>query len=247
MTAQSLGSPPFAKAAPALEVSGLRSFYGEAEIMHGIDIAVHPGEILAILGKNGMGKTTLLRSIMGYLRGTTGSVRIGGEEVLGRPSFAIAKLGVAYAPQDLALFADISVADNLRLGLRSDRDFETAFERVATIFPFLKERRKQKAGSLSGGEQKMLLMSRALMPRPQLMLIDEISEGLQPSIISRLSTVLRSVRQESRTAILLIEQNIRFAFDTADRYAVLKRGEIVDAGVTSDQRALASVIEHLTV
>jgi branched-chain amino acid transport system ATP-binding protein len=231
----------------ALEVAGLRSGYGESEIVHGIDIAVRQGEILAVLGKNGMGKTTLLRSIMGYLKTTSGSVRIGGEEVLGRPSFAIAKLGVAYAPQDLALFADISVADNLRLGLRSDRDFEEAFERVAAIFPFLKERRRQKAGSLSGGEQKMLLMSRALMPRPFLMLIDEISEGLQPSVISRLSTVLKTERREARTSILLIEQNIRFAFDTADRYAVLKRGEIVDAGATTETGATARVIKHLSV
>jgi branched-chain amino acid transport system ATP-binding protein len=234
-------------AAPALEVSALRSGYGATEIVHGVDIAVRQGEILAVLGKNGMGKTTLLRSIMGYLEGAKGSVRINGEEVLGRPSFAIAKLGVAYAPQDLALFADISVADNLRLGLRSDRDFEAGFARVASIFPFLKERRRQKAGSLSGGEQKMLLMSRALMPRPRLMLIDEISEGLQPSIIARLSAVLKAERRETATGILLIEQNIRFAFDTADRYAVLKRGEIVDAGETADTGAVASVIAHLSV
>jgi branched-chain amino acid transport system ATP-binding protein len=235
------------EAQPVLAVEGLRSGYGEAEIVHGVELAVRPGEILAILGKNGMGKTTLLRTIMGYLGGASGSVRIGGREVLGRPSFAIAKLGVAYAPQDLALFADISVADNLRLGLRSDREFETAFARVCGIFPFLKERRRQKAGSLSGGEQKMLLMSRALMPRPALMLIDEISEGLQPSIVSRLSAVLKAERQETGTGILLIEQNIRFAFETADRYAVLKRGEIVDAGGTADKGALSSVIEHLSV
>ncbi|SEE79376.1 amino acid/amide ABC transporter ATP-binding protein 2, HAAT family [Rhizobiales bacterium GAS191] len=244
MTTASL--PP-RMAAPALEVSGLRSFYGEAEIIHGVDLSVQPGEILAVLGKNGMGKTTLLRTIMGYLRKASGSVRILGANVLGREAYSIAGLGVAYTPQDQALFPDISVADNLRLGLRSDKGFEAAFDRVSAIFPFLRERRRQKAGTLSGGEQKMLLMTRALMPRPQLMLIDEISEGLQPSIISRLSDVLKRQRDEDRTAILLIEQNIRFALGTADRYAVLKRGEIVDAGEAADAGAVASVTRHLSV
>jgi ABC-type branched-subunit amino acid transport system ATPase component len=232
--------------APALELGALRSGYGEAEIIHGVDLLVRPGEILSLLGKNGMGKTTLLRTIMGYMKRPSGTVRVLGQDVLGRPPHAIARLGVAYSPQEKALFADISVADNLRLGLPSDEPFEAEFARVCEFFPFLKNRRAQKAGTLSGGEQKMLLTSRALMSRPRLMLIDEISEGLQPSVIQRLSEVLRAQRDRDRTAILLVEQNIRFALTTADRYAVLKRGEIVDTGA-AEPAAEAGVARHLSV
>lgn len=233
-------------AGTALELRALVSGYGEAQIIHGVDLAVGSGEIVTILGKNGMGKSTLLRTIMGYLRRASGSVRVLGEEVLGRPPYSIARLGVAYTPQEQALFADIAVADNLRLGLRSDVDFEARFEHVCGFFPFLRNRRPQRAGTLSGGEQKMLLMARALMSRPRLMLVDEISEGLQPSVIQKLSEVLRAQRDQDGTAILLIEQNVRFALHTADRYAVLKRGEIVDAG-QAGEGIEASVARQLSV
>ncbi len=230
-----------------LELSGVRSGYGEAMVVHGVDLDVAPGEILAILGKNGVGKSTLLKTVMGFLPTRGGSIRLGGRDITGLAPHRVARLGVAYTPQERALFADIAVEDNLRLGLREERGFEGRLRRAARHFPFLLDRRPQAAGTLSGGEQKMLLLTRALIAGPRLMLVDEISEGLQPSVIQRLVEVLREERRETGLSILLVEQNVRFALAVADRYAVLKRGEIVDRGEVGAPGAEASIHEHLSV
>ena len=231
----------------ALELTAVSSGYGEALVIRDVTLTLAPAQIFAILGKNGMGKSTLLKTIMGYLPVAKGHIRLFGESAAAIPTYRMAERGVAYSPQEQALFQDLSVGENLRLGLPEEARFAREIDRIGEFFPFIPQRLRQRAGTLSGGEQKMLLMSRALMPRPRLMLIDEISEGLQPSIIARLSAVLKAEHRETATGILLIEQNIRFAFDTADRYAVLKRGEIVDAGETADAGAVASVIAHLSV
>ncbi len=234
--------------AKTLELARVNSGYGEAMVVHDLDLDLAPGEILAVLGKNGVGKSTLLKTVMGFLptRGG-GSIRLHGEEVTGQAPHRIARRGVAYAPQERALFTDISVVDNLRLGLRDERGFEEKLERACRHFPFLLERRGQPAGTLSGGEQKMLLMARALLPRPRLMLIDEISEGLQPSVIQRLADVLRAERDGTGTTLLLVEQTVRVALSVADRYAVLKRGEIVSRGAVGSPEAERSIHEHLSV
>jgi ABC-type branched-subunit amino acid transport system ATPase component len=216
--------------AAVLDIAGLSSGYGEAAVVRDVSLAVRPGEIFALLGKNGMGKSTLLKSVMGFLPLHAGRVGLFGDDITGMPPHKVARRDIAYTPQEQALFQDLTVEDNLRLGMRDDAAFDAGVKRIGQFFPVLPTRLKQRAGTLSGGEQKMLLVSRALMSKPKLMLVDEISEGLQPSVIERLAGVLRAERDESGVSILLIEQNVKFALSVADRYAVLKLGEIVDRG-----------------
>ncbi|HQT75557.1 MAG: ABC transporter ATP-binding protein [Rhodospirillales bacterium 20-64-7] len=232
---------------PALHIEGLTSGYGEAMVLRNLSLSMLPGEVLAVLGKNGMGKSTLLKTVMGFLPAKRGTIRIHGADTTGMAPYRMAALGVAYSSQDQAIFQDLSVEENLRLGLRRDRGFEDALAHVVTFFPFLGQRRRQAAGTLSGGEQKMLIMARALMARPRLMLVDEISEGLQPSVILRLAEVLRSELKALGLTILLIEQNVQFALSVASRYAVLTRGEITDTGLASEPDAEARIHAHLAV
>ncbi len=231
----------------ALELAGLRSGYGEAVIVRDVELAINPGEIFVLLGKNGMGKSTLLKTIMGFLPILAGRVKLFGEDITGAPPHRIARRAIAYTPQEQALFQDLSVEENLRLALTEDALMKPGLERIAAYFPFVPQRLKQRAGTLSGGEQKMLLVARALMSRPKLMLIDEITEGLQPSVIEKLASVLRAEREQSQTAILLIEQHVKFALAVADRYAVLKLGEIADRGDVRGADAAQRVAEHLSV
>jgi branched-chain amino acid transport system ATP-binding protein len=231
----------------ALAVETLTSGYGEAMVLRDVTLRVMAGEVLTVLGKNGMGKTTLLKTVMGFLPALGGRIRIDGQDTTGLPPHRMARRQVAYSPQDQAIFQDLTVEENLRLGLSSDRLYARELERVAAFFPFLVERGKQRAGTLSGGEQKMLVVARALLPRPRLLLIDEITEGLQPSVVQRLAGVLREQISSLGLAILLIEQNLGFALSVADRYAVLTRGEIVAAGRFADPGAEASIHEHLAV
>jgi branched-chain amino acid transport system ATP-binding protein len=231
----------------ALDIAGLSSGYGDALVVREVGVEVNAGEIFALLGKNGMGKSTLLKTVMGFLPIQRGSVKLFGDDVSGWPPHRVARKAVAYTPQEQALFQDLTVEDNLRLGLRDDGRFDDGLKRIGQIFSFLPERLKQRAGTLSGGEQKMLLVARALMSRPRLMLIDEISEGLQPSVIERLSAVLRGERDAAGTSILIIEQNVQFALSVADRYAVLKLGEISDRGRTDDSGVEAKITDQLSV
>jgi urea transport system ATP-binding protein len=231
----------------ALEVSALSSGYGEALVLRDVALTVAPGEIFALLGKNGMGKSTLLKTVMGFIEVRSGRVKLFGDDRTGQPPHRIARSAVAYTPQEQALFQDLSVRDNLQLGLRDRSHFDEDLARVGQAFPFLPTRLAQRAGTLSGGEQKMLLVARALLARPKLMLIDEITEGMQPSVIERLAGVLRGERDRAGTAMLLIEQNVQFALAVGDRYAVLKRGEIVDRGAVGEAGAVESITEHLAV
>jgi branched-chain amino acid transport system ATP-binding protein len=232
---------------PVLEIRDLTSGYGEAIVVRGVSLSVAPGEIVALLGKNGMGKSTLLKTAMGFLPAREGRIVLHGQDVTGRPPHRIAREAIAYTPQEQAIFQDLTVAENLRLGQPQTIWFDEELARIAEIFPFLRERVRQRAGTLSGGEQKMLLIARALMARPKLMLVDEITEGLQPSIIERLAQALAAERERTGVSMLLVEQNVRFALTVADRWAVLKLGEIDDAGVSSDPRAAARIAAHLSV
>jgi branched-chain amino acid transport system ATP-binding protein len=233
--------------APALRLRGVRSGYGEAIVVDNVDIDVGQGEIVALLGKNGMGKSTLLKTVMGFLPMKSGEVTLFGEHVAGLPPHQIAHRAISYTPQEQALFQDLTVRENLRLGLRDDRQIDDGIARVAAIFPFIRERLRQRAGTLSGGEQKMLLVARALISRPKLMLIDEITEGLQPSVIDRVIAALRSERQHAGTAMLLVEQHVRFAMSVADRYAILKLGEIADSGAISGNDLETRITAQLSV
>ncbi len=234
-------------AAPALAISALTSGYGEAIVIRGISLAVGAGEIVALLGKNGMGKSTLLKTVMGFLPAREGQVTLHGLDVTRDSPHRIARRAIAYTPQEQAIFQDLSVGDNLRLGQSEAGWFEEELERVGEVFPFLRQRLDQRAGTLSGGEQKMLLVARALMARPRLMLVDEISEGLQPSIIERLAGVLVAERERTGVAMLLVEQNVRFALEVADRWAVLKLGEIDDEGGSDMPDAASRIADHLSV
>jgi branched-chain amino acid transport system ATP-binding protein len=231
----------------ALDLTGVRSGYGEAVVVRDVELSVRPGEIFVLLGKNGMGKSTLLKTVMGFLPVLSGRVQLFGEDITGRPPHRIARKAIAYTPQEQALFQDLSVEENLRLALSDDATMQSGLERIGEFFPFIPQRLKQRAGTLSGGEQKMLLVARALMSKPRLMLVDEITEGLQPSIIEKLADVLKAERQQSNTAILLIEQHVKFALAVGDRYAVLKLGEIVDRGQVDDPGAEISIADHLSV
>ena len=233
--------------AATLAVTGLTSGYGEAIVVRGVSITVAPGEIVALLGKNGMGKSTLLKTVMGFLPAREGRVTLYGRDVTRDPPHRIARRAIAYTPQEQAIFQDLTVGDNLRIGQSEAKWFEEELARVGELFPFLKERLGQRAGTLSGGEQKMLLIARALMARPKLMLVDEISEGLQPSIVERLSQALLAERERTGVAMLLVEQNVRFALNVADRWAVLKRGEIDDEGSSGAPNAAARIADHLSV
>lgn len=221
--------------------------YGGAMVLRGVSFALGPGEALAVLGKNGMGKSTLLKTVMGFLGVRRGRVRLDGRDVTGRAPHRLARDGLAYAPQEFTLFQDLTVEENLRLGTPDDRLFRERVESLAGVFPRMLERLRQRAGTLSGGEQKMLLMSRALIARPRVMLIDEISEGLQPSMIDRMAEAIAAARREHGVAVLLVEQHLSFALSVADRYAVLKLGEIVEEGAAGPGVDAAALAHHLKV
>jgi len=233
--------------AAALTLQGISSGYKDAIVIRNVSLTIQPGEIVALVGKNGMGKTTLLKSIMGYLPKRAGSVTLLGQDVTRRPAHCVARADIAYAPQSRSLFHDLSVRDNLRLGLSRDSLFEQRFADVEHLFPFLKGRMAQRAGTLSGGEQKMLLIARALMVKPALILIDEVTEGMQPSVIDRVAAALLHQRATQGSAILFVEQNVQFAVAVADRYALLKLGEIVETGDTRDAAATHDIMRHLSV
>ncbi|CAX26032.1 ABC transporter ATPase component; putative branched-chain amino acid transporter component [Methylorubrum extorquens DM4] len=230
----------------ALSVRGLSSGYAGAVVVREVNLSIAPGEILAVLGKNGMGKSTLLKAVMGFLPKMSGSVSLGGSEVTRLSPHRVARLGVGYVAQEKALFQDMTVEENLRLAVRRP-DFEAALAEVEASFPFLLERLKQRAGTLSGGEQKMLLMARSLATGAKLLLVDEITEGLQPSVIDRLAGVIRSARERHGTTVLLVEQHLPFALAVADCWAVLDRGEVAETGVASEPDASRRVLKHMSV
>ena len=233
--------------AAALELLGVSSGYGEAVVVRDVALDIRPGEIFVLLGKNGMGKSTLLKTVMGFLPIRSGTIRVSGEDITGQPPYRIARRAIAYTPQEQALFQDLSVEDNLQLAVRDGSRLRAGLRRMGEIFPFITQRLKQRAGTLSGGEQKMLLIARALMSAPRLVLVDEITEGLQPSVVQTLAAVLKAERERAGTAMLLIEQHVAFALEVADRYAVLKLGEIVDRGAVVDSGVEQRITAHLSV
>jgi branched-chain amino acid transport system ATP-binding protein len=231
----------------ALAIEGLSCGYGQATVIRELTLAIAPGEALALLGKNGMGKTTLLKGILGFLPRMAGSIRYGGETLEAGEVHRMAARGIAYAPQEKAVFQDLSVEENLRVAVPDKRRLKRGLERIGTYFPFIPQRLRQKAGTLSGGEQKMLILGRALMAEPKLMLIDEISEGLQPTVIERIAGVLQAERKTSNIAMLIVEQNVVFALKTAERFALLERGELGEQGRTDAPDAQTTILRELGV
>ena len=229
-----------------LVLRNVSSGYSAVSIVQGVSLRVRQGEIVALLGKNGMGKTTLLKTILGFVPPRQGSVHVGGVDAAAMTPASLIAWGLGYAPQEQPLFQDLSIRDNLRLAVRSDRRLVPALDRVFDYFPFLADRLRQAAGTLSGGEQKMLILARALMLRPRLLLIDEISEGLQPSVVERIARALRTERERDGTAMLVVEQNLDFALRIADRWAVLKLGKIDDEGFGGPEMR-SRILQHLSL
>ena len=232
---------------PALALDGVTSGYRASVVLRDLSLQVRKGEAVALLGKNGMGKSTLLKTVMGFLAKKAGAVHLNGENITRLPPHRIARQGIAYASQEQPLFADLSIRDNLRLGLAQESLFDERFAAVEPLFPVFGSRLAQYAGTLSGGEQKMLLLARALMVRPSVILLDEITEGLQPSVIDRLAQALLHERAQHGTSLLIVEQNVPFALQVADRYVVLKQGELVDEGLAKAEGAVDVVFNHLRV
>ena len=224
-----------------LQARGLEAGYGAGAVLRGVDLELAEGRTLALLGRNGMGKTTLLRTLMGLLAPRRGSVRLDGREIAGEPAQRIARLGVAYAPQGREIFGGFTVDENLRLGLIGRDADEGALAPLFAWFPALAERRGQRAGSLSGGEQQMLCLARALAGRPRLLLADEPTEGVQPSMVEQIGATLGRIVRESGLALLLVEQNLDLALGLADEVAFMTGGRIVERlpAAAADEAALA--------
>ena len=214
-----------------LGIKGLRSGYGKIEVLHDVDMDIEQGQIVTLIGANGAGKTTLLKTISGLLRPSAGSIEFEGVSIVRRPPHKIVELGISHVPEGRAILKRMTVIDNLRMGafVRSDAEVAADIESVLTRFPVLAERRLQMAGTLSGGEQQMLAIGRALVARPRLLLLDEPSLGLAPKIVTRIFLTLRELKNEGKT-ILLVEQNARQALQIADHGYVMERGRIVIRG-----------------
>jgi branched-chain amino acid transport system ATP-binding protein len=216
-----------------LEASGVKAGYGPTLIVNDISLRIDSGEMVCLLGRNGMGKTTLLKSVLGLIKRTGGSVHIAAQSVDDWPAHRIARLGVGYAPQERAVFHELTVADNLKLCLSRGIDGK-AISSVLDTFPTLATKLGQRAGSLSGGEQKMLVLAEAILGSPGLVVLDEVVEGVQPSLVSRFIDVIRGVNQRYGSAFLIVEQNIGFALKLASRFMVMSGGRIVEEGPTLD-------------
>lgn len=231
----------------AVRLDNVSSGYRGATVLRDITLRVGLGEVVAIFGKNGMGKSTLLKTIFGIVAPLGGTVSINGVGTRRMRPYKVARMGVSYIPQERAIFADLTVSENITLAARNKTSVEAAFDRTGDLFPKLMNRREQKAGTLSGGEQKMLLLARGLAAEPGILLIDEITEGLQPSVRAVLSEALRAERQDRGTTILLVEQDLAFAFGLADRYVALKLGSISGEGETAGKAWRHVANEHLAI
>jgi branched-chain amino acid transport system ATP-binding protein len=214
-----------------LAIQGLRSGYGKIEVLHDVAVAIEPGQIVTLIGANGAGKTTLLKTISGLIRPTAGTIEFEGKSIVRLPPHKIVKQGLSQVPEGRAILKRMTVLDNLRMGAftRSDRDINSDIAAVFGRFPALAERRDQMAATLSGGEQQMLAIGRALMARPRLLLLDEPSLGLAPKFVTRIFLTLRELQREGKT-ILLVEQNARQALQVADYAYVMERGRIILSG-----------------
>ena len=215
-------------AAPLLRLSGIDTYYGEIHILQGVDLEVADGELVCLLGGNASGKSTTLKTILGIVSPRNGSVRFAGEDVTGRPTAHRIARGLAIVPENRRVFAPMTVLENLEMGayLRPKADLKEEFDRVYGLFPLLYERRRQLAGTLSGGEQQMLAMGRALMSKPKLLLMDEPSMGLAPILVERSFEIIQQVHQAG-VAMLVVEQNANVSLSIADRGYVLQTGRIV--------------------
>jgi branched-chain amino acid transport system ATP-binding protein len=232
-----------------LAVENLHAYYGRAHILHGLTLAMGEGEVLVLIGRNGAGKSTTMKALIGLVRPAEGSIRFAGQEIAGRTPFAIARLGLGYVPEERRIFTDLTVTENLEVGRKPGNGDRPAWtpERLFALFPNLGAMRARRGGQMSGGEQQMLTIARTLMGNPALVLLDEPSEGLSPLIVEQMAAAILALKAEG-VSILLAEQNLHFAAGVADRAAVIETGRIVwsgsMAGLMADDAARAA---HLSI
>ena len=223
-----------------LEIKDIVCGYDGGVVLEGLSLTVKSGEKLGILGRNGVGKTTLIKTIMGQVPVAAGSISLGGKSITNLPSFKIAKSGIGYVPQGREIFADFTVRENLLMGNLKAENFRHVFE----LFPVLAQRIDSKAGSFSGGQQQQLAIARALVAEPDILLLDEPSEGVQPSIVQEIGQVLSAIAAETGTAVVLVEQNIELVLDTCDRCIFLEDGAIAASHATEELRDNPHIIEQ---
>jgi branched-chain amino acid transport system ATP-binding protein len=250
MSAQATPEPmsTAARGRPLLEVDKIHTFYGSIEALKGISLEVYEGEIVTLIGSNGAGKSTTLRSISGIVPPKIGTITFNGREIQRLPGHEVAEIGIAQAPEGRRIFPRMTVLENLEMGAFTRRDakgIRSDIERVYSLFPRLKERERQKGGTMSGGEQQMLAMGRALMAQPRLLLLDEPSLGLAPVIVDKIYEIIREINQQG-TTILLVEQNANYALDVSDRGYVLETGTVAltdnSDSLRNDQRVMAAYL-----
>lgn len=229
-----------------LSLTNISAAYGKSRVLNGIDLSVAAGESVSLLGRNGVGKTTLLRTIVGHHAAASGSIAFFDEDVTGKPAYQRARRGIGYVPQGRGIFPHLTVDENLRLGAAASaksRGGEMIPEYIYELFPVLGRVGQRKGGVLSGGEQQQLAIARAMVAQPKLLILDEPTEGIQPSIVQQIEESLREIRTRLKVAILLVEQYLDFAWSIADRFYVMRRGQIVLEGNPSESDP--SSVHHL--
>ena len=232
-------------ATPALEIKDLQAWYGESHVLHGVNMVVQPGEVVTLLGRNGAGRTTTMRAILGLTGSRKGSVKIYGTETIDRPTYRIAHLGVGYCPEERGIFSSLSCEENLMLPPQlKGAEKGMSVEEIYAMFPNLAERRHSQGTRLSGGEQQMLAVARILRTGAKLLLLDEISEGLAPVIVQTLARMIVTLRERGYT-IVMVEQNFRFAAPLADRFYVMEHGRMVEEFSAAQLDAKMPVLTEL--
>ena len=217
-----------------LEIANLEAYYGESIILNNLNLRVPKGQIVCLLGRNGVGKTTFLKSIMGLVKTPKGSIKFNSQEIITKPTYFRARHGISYVPQGRDIFPQLTVYENLLLGLEACGGHGSIAETVYDLFPVLKTMLKRKGGDLSGGQQQQLAIARALVAKPKLLILDEPTEGIQPSVIQEIGRVIKQLKQESNLTILIVEQYLEFVVEVSDYYYVMEKGLIMTEGFTKD-------------
>lgn len=226
-----------------LKITGMDSYYGESRVLHGLSLEVPQGEIVGLIGRNGVGKSTTLKSIMGLVRTPCGSIRLDGKELIGRPTYERAASGVGYVPQGRDIFPQMTVQENLELALYARKKRDKVPDYIYDLFPILPKFAARRGGDLSGGQQQQLAIARALVAEPKILILDEPTEGIQPSIIEDIGVAIRRVNQELGLTVLLVEQYLDFVLQNTNRLYVMEKGMLIYDSLTAE--ADAAHVQHL--